>query len=604
MKKITNIFICILLLSLFLLSSCGKPKPTIVMDVDKQFKKAPLEEGEENKSIFLAMETELKRTMKDLKSDDPNAPKIYYISYLIEDTETQSLIYGISSKLEEYHLTQRKIFVDLRVGDHKFDNFVHPAERDYYDPEIAKFRNIASGLAYPKDNNELGLRRSLWLLTDISYKKALIEYTKKKSRKATEIERKEDADLSDFTKEDVKSLILKTKGEEFNKEFWENYLKEGTLILKEFDFLLEAAVSLSFNHYDRYFYDSEGRKIQFGWDIYSLGFVAGTKADDGMNLTNGVMLHGHSQKDFPTLDEFKKKIREKCEMLNKMRKAPIIEPYSGPVLIEAGAAGVFFHEVLGHRLESQRIRSVKEAETLKDKIGEKIIDENINIFDDPTLNYFNDIPLIGSYPVDEEGIISQRVSLIESGVLKGFLMFRYPIKGFDKSNGHGRADISTLSSGYGTLVARQGNLIIVPKKAYSDEDIMKSFEMEIKKQKKEYGIIVKSTTGGYTITSRFDLQHFVQSPVEIYKYYPGGKRELVRGAEFGGTPLISMEKISAFGSKLEVFNGYCGAESGYVPVSAVAPTILINELEIQKSSRSVRTPPILPSPFKKKNQGE
>ena len=224
MRKITNVFLCILLFSLFLLSSCGKPKPTIVLDIDSQFKKALLEKGEENKAVFKAMETELKRTMKDLKSEEPNVPQIYYISYLIEDSEVQSFVYGIGSKLEEYNITQRQIYVDLRVGDHKFDNFVHPAERDYYDPEISKFKNIAAGLAHPLDNNELGLRRSLWLLTDISYKKALIEYTKKKSRKTTEVERKEDENLSDFTKEDVKTLILKTKGEEFNKEFWENYL--------------------------------------------------------------------------------------------------------------------------------------------------------------------------------------------------------------------------------------------------------------------------------------------------------------------------------------------------------------------------------------------
>jgi len=83
----------------------------------------------------------------------------------------------------------------------------------------------------------------------------------------------------------------------------------------------------------------------------------------------------------------------------------------------------------------------------------------------------------------------------------------------------------------------------------------------------------------------------------VYRIYPDGRPdELVRGTDIVGTPLASFAKILATGDKPEVFNGYCGAESGNVPVSAVSPSILVSEIEIEKKAKSNDRPPLLPEP--------
>jgi TldD protein len=63
-----------------------------------------------------------------------------------------------------------------------------------------------------------------------------------------------------------------------------------------------------------------------------------------------------------------------------------------------------------------------------------------------------------------------------------------------------------------------------------------------------------------------------------------------------GTPLSSFEKILATSEKREVFNGICGAESGNVPVAAIAPALLVESIEIQRKERAQDSPPYLPRP--------
>ncbi|MDD3627482.1 MAG: metallopeptidase TldD-related protein, partial [bacterium] len=388
MSKLFRLLLPIIVI-LLLLPGCGKIKPKIVVDLKPLVKSAEYKEGTENAVIFKAMEGEINRSISSLKIDD-SAPKLYFLSYLIQDSYSYTTQYGIGAKTDQYEMNLRLVFADVRVGDYKYDNFVHPSERDFYDPEITKFENITSGLIVPYDNNEKALRHALWLLTDVNYKKAVIEYTKKKSKEKTEAKVKEDKDLEDFTQEEVKSLILEETEPSVDKEYWDSYINAGAQELKNYPFLLSASLIFTYDHNKRYFMDSEGRKIQFSGDRISIIVTVETKAEDGMNLSNGFVLHGFVKEDFPSADDFVKLIKEKCDLLQKMQNAPIVDPYSGPVLIMAPAAGVFFHEVLGHRLESQRIRSVKEAETFKDMVGKKIINQYLNIFDDPTLKYFND----------------------------------------------------------------------------------------------------------------------------------------------------------------------------------------------------------------------
>ena len=208
------------------------------------------------------------------------------------------------------------------------------------------------------------------------------------------------------------------------------------------------------------------------------------------------------------------------------------------------------------------------------------------------------VDLNGWYEFDDEGVKARPVTVVEKGVLKTFLMSRSPVQGVDHSNGHGRRQPGLEP------VSRQSNLVVESSNAVSESRLRKMLIDEIKRQKKPYGLYFRDITGGYTTTARSGLQAFKVIPVVVYRVYADGRPdELVRGADMVGTPLASFSKILATGDQAEVFNGYCGAESGDVPVSAVSPSILVSEIEIEKKAKSDIRPPLLPEPGPAQAQG-
>jgi TldD protein len=169
-------------------------------------------------------------------------------------------------------------------------------------------------------------------------------------------------------------------------------------------------------------------------------------------------------------------------------------------------------------------------------------------------------------------------------------MDRGPIHGFPTSNGHGRR-----RSGH-SVVARQGNLVVAPSRTVDRATLRQMLLDQIKQQGKPYGLIVRELDGGFTLTQRFEPQSFKLLPVMLYRLYADGHEELVRGADLEGTPLRALGDILAAGNDVDTFNGYCGAESGFVPVSATSPSLLIAHLEIAKKASGSTKPPILPAP--------
>jgi predicted Zn-dependent protease len=215
----------------------------------------------------------------------------------------------------------------------------------------------------------------------------------------------------------------------------------------------------------------------------------------------------------------------------------------------------------------------------------------ITIVDDPTMERLNKETLLGFYPFDDEGVPSQRVTLVDHGILKNFEMSRQSLKEFPQSNGHGRRQIGAQP------VSRQGNLIVESSHKVPNAELRRMFIEEIKKQGKPFGLLIDDIAGGFTFTGRGQPQAFQVEPLVVYKVYADGKPdELVRGVNIVGTPLLSLTKIVATGDTTEVFNGYCGAESGSVPVAAAAPPMLISEMEVQKKEAATDKPPILPPP--------
>lgn len=266
--------------------------------------------------------------------------------------------------------------------------------------------------------------------------------------------------------------------------------------------------------------------------------------------------------------------------------------YNGPVLLAAKPAGLFLHEVVGHRLEASRLLSDREGRTFKDLIGQKIMHSDLSIIDDPSQTEFAGLSLAGSYDFDDEGVAPQKVVLVDRGKLKNFLTTRMPIrKSRHRSNGHAR------NHQYERPISRMGNLIIKSHSQLTWSDLKERLIEEVMRRDLPFGIILLEVQGGETETEAYDFQAFLGEITFALKVYPDGSEVPVRGVDFVGTPLSSLSNILAVGCDYELDNAYCGAESGTVSVATVSPPMLLSNLELQVKDPSKVTQYALSLPW-------
>jgi TldD protein len=529
--------------------------------------------------VLNAMGEELIRSREKLKLDDFEAP--YFISYQIKDNTFYSIKGKYGAIIESDKERSRRLFVDVRVGDYEFDNSILGKSGGNLTSFDASF--------IPIDNNIDAIRTVLWQATDATYKSALTQYFNKK---ASYVEEVKDESIPSFSMEEPYVYYGREISFVFDPDEWENKIRDVSSIFKDYKDLIDSNVTVTAQKETVYFINTEGSRYIKDEILYSIDAEVSTRADDGKVIKSYINLYYVSQKDIPSAEELKPVLRDLVKETLDIKGAEILSPVSVPAILEPEAAGVVFHEAVGHRLEGERQIDDKEGQTFKDRVGEKIIPSFLSIIDDPTMNSFDGTFLLGYYPIDDEGIPGQRVVLVEDGVLKNFLLSRTPIDGFRKSNGHGRASYRKAP------MARMSNTIIKSDKEYSMEELKKLLINEVKRQNKPFGLIIRKMTGGETNTSTYDFQAFSATPLVVYRIDPEtGKETLVRDVEIVGTPLVSINKIIATGDDYAVFNGFCGAESGYVPVSTVAPSVLVSEIELQRQSASKEKLPLLPPPF-------
>jgi predicted Zn-dependent protease len=340
-----------------------------------------------------------------------------------------------------------------------------------------------------------------------------------------------------------------------------------------------------------YFVSSEGARVDNPGHTARLVIVARTRAADGMDMFRDETFEADSAAHLPDQKTVAAKVMAMGKDLEALRVAPITEPFDGPAILSGRAAAVFFHEVLGHRLEGQRQRGDEEGQTFTKSLGKPILPSFISVADDPTLSQFQGTWLSGHYDFDDEGQAARRVELIHDGVLETFLMSRLPIASVAQSNGHGRAESGHMPAG------RQGNLIVTSSKSVPESELRAMLLAEAKKQGKPYGLYFEDISSGFAVTTRRSPQAFQVIPLVVYRVYVDGRPdELVRGVSIVGTPQAALNSILATGDKQDIFNGICGAESGNIPVSAVAPAMLVSQIETQRQSQGISRPPILPPP--------
>ena len=528
------------------------------------------------------MTTELNRAMADLgKSDKPTdkQPPPYFLSYSVADATNLSIRAQYGALVDSSNGHQRVVDVQVRVGQPKLDN-THGTHRS----------SAVNTVQLPVTDDRQALSRSLWLATNAGYSTALDNFLRVKTE--SEVRAKEEDASGDFSTESAQVSVNKPAPDPVvEKAAWEERVRNLSKIFREYPDVYQNIVMLTAQSETDYFTSSEGSRIATPHQSARLIVFAVSRAEDGMDLFRAQTFEAETVAGLPKQAELETAMRELGKSLEALRKAPLTEPFNGPAILSGRAAAVFFHEVLGHRLEGQRQRGDEEGQTFTKEIGKPILPSFLSVADDPTRARFGDTWLSGTYDYDDEGQKARKVDLIQDGVLKTFLMSRLPIASFQNSNGHGRGQTGRVPNG------RQGNLIVTSTKMVPETELRKMLIEEAKKQNKPYGLYFEDISSGFAVTTRNSPQAFSVIPLVVYRVYVDGRPdELVRGVSIVGTPLAAMKRILATGDKSEVFNGECGAESGSIPVSAVAPAMLLTEIETQKQQQGTERVPILSNP--------
>ena len=506
----------------------------------------------------------------------------YFLSYSVSDASFVTIRAQYGGLVDSAASRARVADVQVRVGEPRLDN-THGEHRG----------SAVNSLQLPLGDDREALARSLWLATNTGYGTALDNYLRVQTE--AEVRAKEEDTSPDFSQEQPQTHIGSVApAVVVDRAAWEPRVRALSKVFREYPEVYQNMVLLSVQNETDYYASSEGSQIVTPHTQARLVAIAITRADDGMDLFRERTFEAETVEGLPGQAELKAAMRELGQSLEALRKAPVTEPFDGPAILSGRAAAVFFHEVLGHRLEGQRQRGDEEGQTFTKDVGQEVLPKFLSVADDPTQTQFGNTWLSGSYAYDDEGQKARRVDLIEDGVLKTFLMSRLPIASFSSSNGHGRAETGHVPTG------RQGNLIVTSTKSVPEAELRKELIAEAKKQGKPFGLYFEDISSGFAVTTRSSPQAFSVVPLVVWRVYVDGRPdELVRGVSIVGTPLAAMKSILATGDKSEVFNGECGAESGTIPVSAVAPAMLLSDLETQKQEQGTARPPILAIPLEK-----
>ena len=527
------------------------------------------------------MRLELSRSLKTF-STQPTPP--FFLSYDV--TETRSIgMRGAFGTITGVHDNRRRALgIDLRVGTPEFDN-THEVAGGM--PSFAFFERYALA-AVPLGDDTLAIRRVIWYQTDALYKRAAEQLARVKASAQLRVTPEDTS--PDFSHEPAINHLEPPIEIRFDRAQWERRIRAYTATFARYNDIYDGEAALSIEGTTRWYVNSEGSVLQTPSAYYRLIISAYTRAADGMVLPRYESYVAFTPDGLPNDSAVNAAVAKMIDDLHALKRAPVITAATAPAILSGRASGVFFHEVFGHRVEGHRQKREEEAQTFKGKIGERLLPRDLSVYFDPTQRRLGSIELAGFYQYDDEGVAARRVDVVRNGVFSGFLMSRSPIAGFTHSNGHGRRQPGMAA------VARQSNLVVTSSKPVSHEELKRMLVAEIKRQNKPFGLIFDDIEGGFTLTTRFTPNAFEVMPIMVYRVFPNGREELVRGVDLVGTPLIAFSRIVAADDQVRVFNGVCGAESGWVPVSASSPAILISQIEVQRKEKAQDKPPILPPP--------
>ncbi len=542
--------------------------------------------GADSDPIIPWLAEELDYSMQHLAT--PDGAKPYYLGYTLTERHVVSLSASLGAVESDQQYRRRLLDVSARVGGYELDN-THKLRgtEGGYDPADYAYGGVVE---VSLEDDRDALISAVWRATDRAFKSAARKYQRVLTNRKTQVE--EEDQSGDFTRETPAVAAEPRKALRLDTALWKERLKRISAQARQHPQIYRSTIAITGGIDNRWMVTSEGTRLQTGRGLYRVMVLAETKADDGMELSQSYIFDAASEDGLPAEEEVARAFAKTIDQVLALRTAPLVEPFTGPAILRNRASAVFFHEIFGHRIEGHRQKDVEEGQTFAKKLGEQILPEFLTVRDDPTMERFEGQDLRGWYRFDDEGVPGQNTLLVENGILRSFLMSRSPLEHFPRSNGHGRSEPGR------SPVSRMGNLVIEASRQVPEATLRTRLIEECRQQGKPYGLLFEDITGGFTGTRRMGAQSFKVLPVVVYRVFADGRPdELVRGVDIVGTPLTCFSRIVAAGDDPAVFNGTCGAESGNIPVSAISPSILVAQIEVEKRRREQDRPPILPSPL-------
>lgn len=537
--------------------------------------------------VLRAMTLEMERSVKRLKLGPFKPP--YFLSYTVTDTRRLQMEAGFGAVKDSFEYASREMRTDLRVGSRDFDQ-THFANKDYWRTGPLQDNGVV-------EDDLDALRFTLWSLTDQSYKQALERLSQKRSYKNAKTILEEIPDLSTET---VTAYHEPSDLPGFDAAAWKERIRKLTALFRSYPEVQNSNVKLYWTRRRLYFLDSEGRKVVKPAHDFELLFEASTQAPDGMPLSDRRRFIAQSLEDLPGFEELEQEVRRLAGDLTALSKAPLMEPYLGPILLEGQASAEFFNQLLAKNISFPRkpwVEDESNAENfitgeLAGKLGQRVLSPLLSVEDDPLQQRHEGLALAGHYRFDDEGMPAQKVNVIEKGILKDIPMSRSPIKERRRSNGHGRA-------GYGeNISARIGNVFIDARQSVPPAELKRDLLERAKDWGLTYALIARRL-------AEEDLQEgteLLASPVLLYKVHVAdGREELVRNAQFSGAGLRSLRDIVAASNQKTVYNFYqLGPDKsnrGQVQASIIAPSVLVSEMELDKNDKQPDKRPYLKHPY-------
>jgi predicted Zn-dependent protease len=529
-------------------------------------------------AVLEALSAELERARVLLDALEP-AP--YFISIQAIEQERVGIV-GEEGGLQGWAPSRgRWVHADVRLGTPELDS-THALRDGSYD------EGGTGGRALPVGDDPAVLQLAVWEEVDVAYRAAVERMERVEADRQILVEEETFFDLAPV---EAFVDVAEIPGMDVDIDVWEATIRRASAVFAESQVAIDPSVSLSVDRDTRWFVSTEGAKIRTTARRARVDISADTVANDGSWLSVHEAFDAESPAGLPSPDELADAVRQSVRDLAALREAPEEEPFVGPAILSGRASAVFFHEIFGHRVEGHRLKQVSDAQTFRNRIGEEILPSFLSVHDDPTLPQYVEQDLRGHYDFDDQGVRAERVPLVEAGVLKGFLQSRSTVGEGALSNAHGRRQPGV------DPVARQGNLIVSSTLIQSDEQLRAALIAKTKAAGLPHGLIIDDIEGGFTFTDR-DIPNAFQIDVRVARrvFVDGRPDELVRGIDLIGTPLTTFAMIEGVGPTPEVFNGTCGAESGWVPVSAASPALLIREIETQRKGKAQELPPLLAPP--------